>query len=89
MIPNLKVVGVWVLNLVKMFLVKHKQNLNNKKKRTKTNNEPQVYLKICFHENNLYLRINADFDCTNETDDSSVSDKNFKIYKQTPVCNGC
>ena len=36
----------------------------------------------------LYFRKNADFECNNEIDNSTMGEKTTNIYKQNPVCNG-
>ena len=70
-------------------LIKHKPKCENNDITTiKTSNKSHLHWEKHFHKNQLYFRINADFEVDNENDDSVVGNKTTNIYKQNPVLNG-
>ena len=67
----------------------HKQKCGDDNITTiRTSPESHLHWRKHFHKNPLYLRIYADFEADNETDNSSVGNKTTKIYKQNPIPEG-
>ena len=73
----------------KNMLLKHEQNCGDDNITTiKTSIESHLHWKKCFHKNQLYFRIYADFEADNEKDNFIIGNKTTKIYEQNPVLNG-
>ena len=53
-----------------------------------TSLESYLHWKKLFLKNPSYFRIFADLEADNEVDNSNISIKTTKIFKQNPVCNG-
>ena len=61
---------------------------NNDITTIKTSNESHLHWNKHSHKNQLYFRINADFEADNEKDISIIGNKTTNIYEQNPILNG-